>query len=215
MDGSVMPEHVYDLIRVHNDEYSSIEFNILPRKQIYKPSHGILVILNYTWHFYYYHFYIWYNMDKNIDAFVSDSNVRLTWIAFFTQWVLWGAVYLLRHVVSEGDSSKTSEDPEAVAKKEGKFWKGSTDGRLENRVANLNNVLRENTLLLLSVLILNTFGNASTRAVMIITWIYFAFTVVFAFSELIYGNRVVRLGYSTIFYGLGLAIGGLSFAQGW
>lgn len=40
-----MPEHVYDLIRVHNDEYSSIEFNILPRKQIYKPSHGILVIL--------------------------------------------------------------------------------------------------------------------------------------------------------------------------
>lgn len=43
-----MPEHevdVYDLIRVHNDKYSSIEFNILPRKQIYKPSHGILVIL--------------------------------------------------------------------------------------------------------------------------------------------------------------------------
>ncbi|KAJ8657928.1 hypothetical protein O0I10_006456 [Lichtheimia ornata] len=155
-------------------------------------------------------------MDKNIDAFVSDNNVRLTWIAFFTQWVLWGAVYLLRHVVSEGgESSKTSEDPETAAKKEGKFWKGSTDGRLENRVANLNNVLRENTLLLLSVLILNTFGNASTRAVMIITWIYFAFTVVFAFSELIYGNRVVRLGYSAIFYGLTLAIGGLSFAQGW
>ncbi|KAI7878923.1 hypothetical protein K492DRAFT_179096 [Lichtheimia hyalospora FSU 10163] len=178
-------------------------------------------------------------MDKNIDAFVSDNNVRLTWIAFFTQWVLWGAVYLLRHVVSEGESSKTSEDPETAAKKEGKFWKGSTDSRLENRVANLNNVLRENTLLLLSVLILNTFGNASTRAVMIITWIYFAFTVVFAFSELLYGNRVVRLGYSAIFYGLTLAIGGtfgswrkllhannnfswvvwvylgLSFAQGW
>ena len=44
---------------------------------------------------------------------------------------------------------------------------------------------------------------------------YFAFTVVFAFSELIYSNRFLRLGYSVIFYALTLAIGGLSFAQGW
>ncbi|KAI8150280.1 hypothetical protein BJV82DRAFT_548827 [Fennellomyces sp. T-0311] len=152
-------------------------------------------------------------MDKDLSLFVADSNVRLTWIAFFTQWVLLGFVYLLRHGV--GDAEKTAaaaEDPETAAKKSA-LWKGSD--AFANRVASAYSVLKENTNLLLAVLILNTFGNASTRAVMIITWIYFAFTVVFAASELFYSNRFIRLGYSTIFYGLTLAIGGLAFAQGW
>ncbi|KAI9264065.1 hypothetical protein BDA99DRAFT_559376 [Phascolomyces articulosus] len=153
-------------------------------------------------------------MDKDLSLFVADSNVRLTWIAFFTQWVLLGVVYLLRHFVGDAEKTSTaSEDPETAEKKPALNL--SAPEGFATRVAHLYRVLQENTLLLLSVLVLNTFGNASTRAVMIITWIYFAFTVVFAFSELIYSNRFIRFGYSTIFYGLALAIGGLAFAQGW
>lgn len=157
-------------------------------------------------------------MDKNLNSFVSDYYVRTTWIAFFTQWVLWGLVYVVRHalVADDSDNNKTaSQDPETVATKhESKFWNPSTSS-IASRIVHVDRVLHENTMLLLSVLVLNTFGNASTRAVMILTWIFFAFTVVFAFSELLYGNRFVRIGYNTLFYALLLAIGGLAFAQGW
>ncbi|KAI9484651.1 hypothetical protein BDB00DRAFT_854226 [Zychaea mexicana] len=153
-------------------------------------------------------------MDKDLSLFVADGNVRLTWIAFFTQFVLLGAVYLLRHVVGDAEkTAATSEDPETAAKKSA-LNLSAPDG-FAARVAHLYRVLQENTFLLLCVLVLNTFGNGSTRAVMIITWIYFAFTVVCAFSELIYANRFIRLGYSAIFYALTLAMGGLAFAQGW
>ena len=107
-------------------------------------------------------------MDKDLSLFVADGNVRLTWIAFFTQWVLLGSVYLLRHVVGNAEKTATSEDPETAAKKSALNFSASES--FGTRVAHLYRVLQENTLLLLSVLILNTFGNASTRAVMIITW---------------------------------------------
>ncbi|KAI7874920.1 hypothetical protein K492DRAFT_137172 [Lichtheimia hyalospora FSU 10163] len=160
-------------------------------------------------------------MDKNLNSFLSDHYVRTTWIAFFTLWVLWGLVYVVRHAfVADDNEIKTvaataPQDPETAATKhESKFWNPSTSP-IASRIIHVNRILHENTMLLLSVLVLNTFGNASTRAVMILTWIYFAFTVVFAFSELVYGNRFVRVGYNIIFYALTLAIGGLAFAQGW
>lgn len=159
-------------------------------------------------------------MDKNLNSFVSDYYVRTTWIAFFTQWVLWGLVYVVRHAFVADEAGAvattvTAQDPETAATKhESKFWNPSTSP-IAARIVHVDRVLHENTMLLLSVLVLNTFGNASTRAVMILSWIYFAFTVVFALSELIYGNRFVRIGYNTLFYALTLAIGGLAFAQGW
>ncbi|KAI9321058.1 hypothetical protein BX666DRAFT_1267581 [Dichotomocladium elegans] len=157
-------------------------------------------------------------MDKNIDSFVSDNYVRLTYIAFFTQWVFWGLIYTLRHILGDIDKTATaaSEDPEASANTDKKIWHhAAASESLARRVANIHKSVRDDTLLLLSALVLNTFGNASTRAVMIITWIYFAFTVVFAASELFVVNRFVRLIHATLFYGLGLAIGGLAFARGW
>lgn len=76
---------------------------------------------------------------------------------------------------------------------------------------------------MLNGLVLNTLGCASTRAVMIITWMllvlvllihllffssYFAFTVLYALSEIAYAHRFIGLAYSVIFYALTLAIGG-------
>lgn len=37
----------------------------------------------------------------DVNDFVIDQDVRLTWIAFFTLWVLWGLVYFVRHVFGE------------------------------------------------------------------------------------------------------------------
>ncbi|KAI8145659.1 hypothetical protein BJV82DRAFT_601768 [Fennellomyces sp. T-0311] len=154
------------------------------------------------------------NSGFTVQTFVLDNNVRLTWIAFFTLWVLWGFVYFLRHVFGEDSNEKPApaeQDPETAAKKA----KWQPQGAFGSRLANAHRVLQENTLLLLSVLVLNTFGTGSTRAVMILSWIFFALTAVVSITEIGYGHRFIRFVYSAAFYGITLAIGGLAFARGW
>ncbi|CAO0799240.1 unnamed protein product [Mucor circinelloides] len=83
-----------------------------------------------------------------------------------------------------------------------------------NRLNRAHDMLRDLVIMLLSVLTLNTFARASTRAVMIIAWIFVAFAVVYFVVEASYEHRYLRLVYSLTFYGLGLAVVGLAFAQG-
>ncbi|KAL7328046.1 hypothetical protein PS15p_206374 [Mucor circinelloides] len=83
-----------------------------------------------------------------------------------------------------------------------------------NRLNRAHDMLRDLVLILLSVLTLNTFARASTRAVMIIAWIFVAFAIVYFIVEASYEHRYLRLVYSLTFYGLGLAVVGLAFAQG-
>jgi hypothetical protein len=83
-----------------------------------------------------------------------------------------------------------------------------------NRLNRAHDMLRDLVLMLLSVLTLNTFARASTRAVMIIAWIFVAFAIVYFIVEASYEHRYLRLVYSLTFYGLGLAVVGLAYAQG-
>ncbi|KAI9491164.1 hypothetical protein BDB00DRAFT_834068 [Zychaea mexicana] len=149
----------------------------------------------------------------NVASFVLDRYVRLAWIAFFTLWTLWGLVYFLRHIFGEDQDkpAPAEEDAEAAAKRA--KWK--PEGGFGSRLANAYRVLFENTQLLLPVLVLNTFGTGSTRAVAILAWIYFALTAIVAFTEVGYGHRFIRFVYSAVFYGITLAIGGLAFSHGW
>ncbi|CAO3598296.1 unnamed protein product [Absidia cylindrospora] len=151
-------------------------------------------------------------MAVPLELFITDRHVRLTWISFFTLWVLWGLVYTIRFILGESDKPTPQPDPEAAATSDKKKW--TNQGGFATRLANAHRVLFENTLLLLSVLVLNTFATGSTRAVMILSWIFFAFTVVHAFTEIGVEHRFIRLGFSLVFYGVTLAIGGLAFAQG-
>jgi len=82
------------------------------------------------------------------------------------------------------------------------------------RMHRTSEMLRDLLLMLLSVLVLNTVGKASTRAVAILAWIYFAFAVVFAIFESALAHRFVRLAYSLVFYGLAIAIGAIAFRYG-
>ncbi|KAI7901495.1 uncharacterized protein BX663DRAFT_514624 [Cokeromyces recurvatus] len=83
-----------------------------------------------------------------------------------------------------------------------------------NRLNRAHDMLRDLVLMLLSVLTLNTFARASTRAVMIIAWIFLAFAVIYFVVEASYEHRYLRLLYALTFYGLGLAVVGLAYAQG-
>ncbi|KAI9483202.1 MAG: hypothetical protein EXX96DRAFT_557268 [Benjaminiella poitrasii] len=86
---------------------------------------------------------------------------------------------------------------------------------LADRLSRSHEVLLENTLLLLSVLALNTLGAGSTRAVMILAWIFFALTAIYALTEVGYNHHYLRLLFNLIFYAITLAIGGLAFHYGW
>ncbi|CAO3648888.1 unnamed protein product [Cunninghamella blakesleeana] len=150
-------------------------------------------------------------MALPLEEFLADHYVRLQWIAFFTLWVLWGLVYAIRFTFSHDKPTPVTEDTEAGTSEKRRWVKqGGVTGRLDNA----HRVLFENTLLLLSVLVLNTVGTASTRAVFILAWVYFAFTVVYAFTEIGLEHRFIRFVFSLVFYGVTLAIGGLAFSQG-
>jgi hypothetical protein len=109
---------------------------------------------------------------QNVSLFVSDHYVRSSWIAFFALWVLWGLTYFVRHAfghdTNKATPATTEEDPEASATKTSK-WKGGVHS-FSDRLARAHEVLFENTLLLLSALVLNTLGAGATRAVMILSW---------------------------------------------
>ncbi|CEG68126.1 hypothetical protein RMATCC62417_04443 [Rhizopus microsporus] len=83
-----------------------------------------------------------------------------------------------------------------------------------NRLNRAHDMLRDLVLMLLSVLTINTFAHGSTRAVMILAWIFFAFAVVYFFVEASYEHRYLRLLYSLTFYGISLAIIGCAWHQG-
>ncbi|CEP11941.1 hypothetical protein [Parasitella parasitica] len=160
--------------------------------------------------------------QANVNGFVTDPYVRSSWIAFFTLWVLWGLSYFLRHAFGHDQTGTAAADPETAVGSEGETaaaakkpkWKGIHTS-LTDRLRRAHEVLFENTLLLLSVLALNTFGSGSTRAVMILSWIFFAFTVVNAFTEVGVSHHLIRLFFNIVFYGVTLAIGALAFHQGW
>ncbi|RCH78422.1 hypothetical protein CU098_004204 [Rhizopus stolonifer] len=166
------------------------------------------------------------SQQANISSFVQDGYVRGSWIAFFTLWVLWGLSYFIRHAFgrtgypTNTTNAATAEDPEAQAATAGttgkkKFGSGIMNSSMADRLARSHEILFENTLLLLSVLVLNTLGVGSTRAVMILAWIFFAFTALDAFTEIGVNHHFIRMVFNLLFFAITLAIGGLAFHYGW
>ncbi|KAG1474683.1 hypothetical protein G6F56_000209 [Rhizopus delemar] len=152
-------------------------------------------------------------MVNNIDAFVEDWHVRVTWIAFMTLWVFWGLVWVFRSFFTSSASSLTPEENNAGEAQASKM-KFLTVDSFGVRVDRAHQIVKDALFSLLCLLSINSFARASTRAVMILAWFFTAFAVCCFALELLVDNRFIRLTYSIIFYGLGLAIAGLAFKQG-
>ncbi|KAI9247365.1 hypothetical protein EDC94DRAFT_362289 [Helicostylum pulchrum] len=165
--------------------------------------------------------------STRLHLFNENHYVRSSWIAFFTLWALWGLSYFLRHItVQEKDQNVAADteantpnpnttnpnttNPNTTNPNTNKGWK-NIHNSLSDKLRSSHEVLLENTLLLLSVLILNTFAGGTTRGVMVLCWVFFAFTLVNALTEVGINHHFIRLGFNIVFYGVTLAIGGLSF----
>ncbi|KAI8144143.1 hypothetical protein BJV82DRAFT_608481 [Fennellomyces sp. T-0311] len=159
--------------------------------------------------------------NDSLDAFMSDRNVKLSWIAFFALWVFWGYFWFVRHVFGDGhqdvDYSGRDEAVEVnpVANTAPRPWiRHPIAVSTHNRLTRATNVLHDLVLMLFSVLALNTFARGATRPVMIISWIFFAFAVFWTIFEASYEHHMARLFYGIIFYSLAIAIGALAFRDG-
>lgn len=152
---------------------------------------------------------------SNATAFDEDWHVRVTWIAFMTLWVFWGLVWTVRSFFV-GDTTATQPEVAADAEASKKKFLPSLNGgsSFARRIERGYSQVTESLFCLLCLLALNTFARASTRAVMILSWFFLGFSVVWFLAELIIDNRYLRLVYTTTYYGLGLAIAGLAFKQG-
>ncbi|KAI9263782.1 hypothetical protein BY458DRAFT_438541 [Sporodiniella umbellata] len=154
-----------------------------------------------------------------ISDFLYDWHVRVGWIAFSTLWVLWGISWFVRNAfggdnliaidsgVVNPESNETTAFNTASHEKKllpAPVWSVGIYTRLDRS----NDVLRDLVLMLLSVLSLNTFARGSTRAVMILAWIFTTFAVIYSLVEASYERRFIRLLYSVNFYGISFAIVG-------
>ncbi|KAI8378801.1 hypothetical protein EDC96DRAFT_493221 [Choanephora cucurbitarum] len=172
-------------------------------------------------------------------AFLTDWHVRVTWIAFMTLWVFWGLTWFVRNAFG-GDASThalnvqshqighdptmATTDPETGATNTAGVATNTGEKailpapawsvKVFNRLNRAHDMLRDLMIMLLSVLTLNTFARASTRAVMILAWIFVAFAFVYFAAEAAFEHRYLRLLYAITFYSLGLAIVGLAYKQG-
>ncbi|KAI9032862.1 hypothetical protein CLU79DRAFT_825564 [Phycomyces nitens] len=159
-----------------------------------------------------------------MNAFLLDWHVRVTWIAWMTLYVFWGTAWFSRHAF---DSSETdlstgvhsgNNDPaldgQDVANHSKSVNAPSWAHSVRNRLNRAHDMLRDQVFMLGSVLTLNTFARASTRAVMILAWIYVAFAFVLFFVEAGYKNGYLRFIYTLMFYAIGLTICGLAYKQG-
>ncbi|KAG1452148.1 hypothetical protein G6F46_006608 [Rhizopus delemar] len=156
-------------------------------------------------------------MINNIDDFVADWHVRVTWIAFMTLWVFWGLVWVFRNffvsnspALTPAPEANAADDTEASKKKLFSVTSDSFALRLDRA----HQVVKDALFSLLCLLSMNSFARASTRAVMILAWFFTAFAVCWFAVVFLVDNRFVRLTYSLVFYALGLAIAGLAFKQG-
>ncbi|KAI8986937.1 hypothetical protein BDB01DRAFT_586527 [Pilobolus umbonatus] len=155
-----------------------------------------------------------------IANFTRDRHVRSSWIAFFTLFILWGLSYIIRHVLPEKRRAVPAHPNTANVDLDGTHPAGTTGKpytkySVTDRLRHAHDVLKENTLMLLSVLALNTFGMGGTRSVSILAWIFFAVTAVYALVAAAFHHNLIRMVMNLILFGVAIAIGALAFKHGW
>ncbi|CAO3598665.1 unnamed protein product [Absidia cylindrospora] len=117
---------------------------------------------------------------NDFSIFMMDHHVRMYWIAFFALLAYWGFLWFLRHVFGDGHQARsgaTTAEEEVAAPPQNNTggysrWirrPGTTS--THNRLTRASQVLGDLILMLLSVLVLNTVGQGSTRSIMILTWV--------------------------------------------
>ncbi|KAI8635955.1 hypothetical protein BD408DRAFT_448793 [Parasitella parasitica] len=138
-----------------------------------------------------------------IDNYLAVGSVKSAWISLYILFIVWGILYMLRPLF---DSSSEVSDAEYDENKCSSFM---------SRISKAYDVVRDNMLMQLFALSLNAFGAASTKALSVLSWIFFALTIIYAIAVLFIQQKMIRAAFGVVFFVLTLIMTSLAFKHGW
>ncbi|KAI7870674.1 hypothetical protein BDF14DRAFT_1993873 [Spinellus fusiger] len=162
-----------------------------------------------------------------VEAFLADSYVRSGWIAWTILFVLCGASWVVRSGFNDVAVHPTTVNPAVTGNTESIHNYADTemsqhekspiialDSTVYARIERAYRLASEMLTLLGSSLILNTFARGSTRAVMILSWVFTVIALVYYVLEVSFTHCYIRLGFTSILFAIAMAIIGLAYQQG-
>ncbi|CEP15358.1 hypothetical protein [Parasitella parasitica] len=138
-----------------------------------------------------------------IDNYLAVGSVKSAWISLYILSIIWGVLYMLRPLFDSGSEVSDTEDGE---KKYNSFM---------SRIGKAYDVIKDNMFMQLFALSLNAFGAASTKALSVLSWIFFALTILYAIVILFFEQKIIRAAFGLIFFVLILIMTSLAFKHGW
>ncbi|KAF1798706.1 hypothetical protein V8B55DRAFT_1363165 [Mucor lusitanicus] len=138
-----------------------------------------------------------------IDNYLAVGSVKSAWVSLYILSIVWGLLYMIRPLF---DTSSDISDMETGDKRSGGFL---------SRIGKAYDVVKDNMFMHLFALSLNAFGAASTKALAILSWIFFALTIVYAVAVMFIEQKMVRAVFGLIFFVLTLIMTSLAFKHGW
>ncbi|CAI2172957.1 14740_t:CDS:2 [Funneliformis geosporum] len=159
-----------------------------------------------------------------IDNSFSTSHVRSAWIALWILWIIWALLTLFKWASKETKTRNAhTADRQDASLERGERGSNSKKGGITEimnhgprRAARIS---RDLLLGLLSALVINTFGrgpgSGSGRAVEILTWIFFGLAIIWILVEIAMDNKIIRLLFGFVEYGILLVIFILAYTSGW
>ncbi|KAI7905811.1 uncharacterized protein BX663DRAFT_500987 [Cokeromyces recurvatus] len=142
-------------------------------------------------------------MQGNIEHYLAYGSVKSAWVTLFITAIILGVLYVIRPLVS--DDSDVS-DIEAADKRSG--------GGFLSRINTSYNAMKDNAFYHLIALCLNSFGMGSTKALSILSWIYFIINVIYGLGLLFIDHKIIRGICNLIFFVLVLIMYILAFKEG-
>ncbi|KAK9759696.1 hypothetical protein K7432_017032 [Basidiobolus ranarum] len=140
--------------------------------------------------------------------FADNVNVRRSFIALFTFWIIWALLLLADHgmgFVAHDDAPATNNTTATT-----KRYTGT-----RSNVTRAQKVARNLFITMLWMLTASTLGLGLTRGSMILTWIYFAIGVVWVVVDLVIANGIIDSVFGLVEFVLALAVMSIGFSKGW
>ncbi|KAG2190480.1 hypothetical protein INT46_008901 [Mucor plumbeus] len=138
-----------------------------------------------------------------IDNYLAVGSVKSAWISLYILSIVWGLLYMLRPLF---DTSSEISDMEGGEKKSGGFL---------SRIGRAYDVIKDNLLMQFFALSINALGAASTKALSILSWIFFVLTIIYALAVMFIEQKMIRAIFGLIFFVLTLIMTSLAFKHGW
>ncbi|KAI9598576.1 hypothetical protein BDF19DRAFT_430751 [Syncephalis fuscata] len=165
----------------------------------------------------------WGNYEY-FDGFFAMKSVKSTYIGLFCLWLLWIIARMLNSLF--GKSARSTHAGANAPGTAGTNAAGETTAQQQQLIplmtwlytsatTRVEKLIRDLILLLLVPLVVNGFGRGSGVGTEILTWLFFAFALIFMLVEFVAGNRLFRSAFNLLLIGLSLTIFILAYAAGW